>query len=93
MAMKTKNAGTAGNKNRSNKIPLSLADKKGASGARAVSKSKDTIAAPGGTDPAYLALISRLPLRPIRTDDELDAATAMIDNLTGRDDRSLAEAD
>jgi HTH-type transcriptional regulator / antitoxin HigA len=47
----------------------------------------------GGADPAYLALIRRFPLRPIRTGAELDAATAIIDELTDRDDLSCTESD
>ena len=47
----------------------------------------------GGANPAYLTLIRRLPLRPIRTDAELDAASSVIDELTDRDDLSLAESD
>lgn len=53
---------------------------------------KKTAAAIGG-DAAYLALIRRSPLRPIRTDAELDAATQLIDELTIRDDLSSAEFD
>ena len=48
---------------------------------------------PGGTDPAYLTLIWRFPLRPIRSDAELDAASEVIDDLTDRDDLSPAESD
>jgi HTH-type transcriptional regulator/antitoxin HigA len=48
---------------------------------------------PKGIDAAYLTLIRRFPLRPIRTEDELDAASALIDELTDRDDLSPAEAD
>ena len=47
----------------------------------------------GGTDPNYLALIRRLPLRPIRSDAELEAATRLVDELTDRDDLSPAESD
>lgn len=47
----------------------------------------------GGVDPAYLALIRRFPLRPIRTEAELDAAAAIIDELTARDDLSPTESD
>src|SRR5207249_286190 len=50
-------------------------------------------AASGGTDPTYLALIRRFPLRPIRTEAELDAASAIIDDLTDRDDLSPTESD
>jgi HTH-type transcriptional regulator/antitoxin HigA len=46
-------------------------------------KSKDT----------YLALIRRLPLRPIRSEADLDAAIAMIDALTERADLDADEAD
>jgi HTH-type transcriptional regulator/antitoxin HigA len=61
--------------------------------AAAASRSRKRPAASRGIDDAYLALIRRLPLRPIRTVDELDAAFAMIDDLTDRDDLSAAEAD
>jgi HTH-type transcriptional regulator/antitoxin HigA len=47
----------------------------------------------GGTDPAYMALIRRFPLRPLRTDAELDAASRIVDELTDRDDLSPAESD
>jgi HTH-type transcriptional regulator/antitoxin HigA len=47
----------------------------------------------GDTDPAYLALIRRYPLRPIRSDAELDAASEVVDDLTGRDDLAPAELD
>lgn len=98
MAAKTRKAGKAGNKgpsvkDRSNAIRLNLADKKRPSALQSGGKSKDTIATPGGADPAYLKLIARLPLRPIRTDAELDAAAGVIDELTDRDDLSSAEAD
>ena len=49
--------------------------------------------ASGGADPAYLALIRRFPLRPVRTDAELDMAAAIIDELTDRDDLSSTESD
>jgi HTH-type transcriptional regulator/antitoxin HigA len=41
----------------------------------------------------YLALVRRLPLRPIRSEVELDAAIAMIDVLTDRDELDAGEAD
>jgi HTH-type transcriptional regulator/antitoxin HigA len=41
----------------------------------------------------YLALVRRFPLRPIRNEAELDAAIAMIDELTDRDDLDDGEAD
>jgi HTH-type transcriptional regulator/antitoxin HigA len=49
--------------------------------------------ASGETDPAYLALIRRFPLRPIRTEAELDAASAIVDELTDRDALSPTESD
>jgi HTH-type transcriptional regulator / antitoxin HigA len=48
---------------------------------------------PIGAGAAYLALIRRFPLRPLRTDAELDAASQLIDELTIRDDLSSAEFD
>jgi HTH-type transcriptional regulator/antitoxin HigA len=57
------------------------------------SKSRSRGADSGSADPAYLALIRRFPLRPIRTEAELDAASAIIDELTGRDDLSPTESD
>src|SRR5438309_3592045 len=66
----------------------------GASGrAASASRSRERPAASGGIDAAYLALIRRFPLRPIRSEDELDIAFAMIDELTDRDALSAAEAD
>jgi HTH-type transcriptional regulator/antitoxin HigA len=59
----------------------------------AAARSRKRPASPGGVDAAYLALIRRFPLRPIRTEAELDAAFAMIDELTDRDKLSAAEAD
>ena len=41
----------------------------------------------------YLALVRQLPLRPIRSDKELDRAIAMIDSLLDRDRLSPAEQD
>jgi HTH-type transcriptional regulator/antitoxin HigA len=46
-----------------------------------------------GTDPAYMALIRRFPLRPLRTDAELDAASRIVDELTDRDNLAPAESD
>jgi HTH-type transcriptional regulator/antitoxin HigA len=57
------------------------------------SRAQTESAAAGVVDAKYLALIRRFPLRPIRTDAELDAASAIIDELTVRDDLSPAEAD
>ena len=86
MAMKTRSAGPAGsNGERRNAA---------APGRRAAgSRSRRAPATSGGVDAAYLALIRRFPLRPIRTEDELDAAFAIIDELTGRDDLAATEDD
>ncbi len=50
-------------------------------------------ATPGGSDPPYLALIRRFPLRPIRSEAELDAASEVVDDLTDRGDLSPSESD
>jgi HTH-type transcriptional regulator / antitoxin HigA len=42
---------------------------------------------------AYMSLVQQFPLRPIRTDSELEAACSIIDELTDRDDPSDAESD
>ena len=42
---------------------------------------------------SYLALIRQFPLRPIRSDDELDQAIAMIDSLLDRESLDPAEED
>ena len=42
---------------------------------------------------AYLKLVRTFPLRPIRSDDSLDRAIAVINSLLDRDDLSPAEAD
>lgn len=47
----------------------------------------------GVGDAAYLALIKRFPLRPIRSDGELEAASRVVDELTDRDDPSQPESD
>jgi HTH-type transcriptional regulator/antitoxin HigA len=44
-------------------------------------------------DIKYLKLILRFPLRPLRTDAELDAASAIVDELVDRDDLSPTESD
>jgi len=41
----------------------------------------------------YIALIRRFPLRPIRSAEELDLATEVIDDLVGRPSLSPAERD
>jgi hypothetical protein len=65
----TRPAGDKGHsdKNRGEVSPADPGEKKMAPGSKAGRKSKGSAAAVGGTDPAYLALIQRLPLRPIRT--------------------------
>jgi HTH-type transcriptional regulator / antitoxin HigA len=98
MSTKTNSAGKAANKGRITKhqgymIPLVLAGNKGASAPQARNKSKDAIAGLDGADPAYLMLIARFPLRPIRTDADLNAAAGVIDELTDRDDLLPAESD
>ncbi|MGC8644635.1 MAG: helix-turn-helix domain-containing protein [Isosphaeraceae bacterium] len=60
---------------------------------RLSASTKTKSVATGNIDPAYLALIGRFSLRPIRTDAELDVASAIIDELTERDDLSPAESD
>lgn len=44
-------------------------------------------------DPSHLALILRFPLRPLRIDAELDAASAIVDGPVDRDDLSPTESD
>ena len=68
-------------------------EKKMAPASMAGRKPKGRAADLGGMDPAYLALIQRFPLRPLRTDAELDAASEMVDELTDRDNLSPAESD
>jgi HTH-type transcriptional regulator / antitoxin HigA len=51
------------------------------------------IASAEGTSPAYLSLIARFALRPIRTDAELELASCVIDELIDRDDLTPAESD
>jgi HTH-type transcriptional regulator / antitoxin HigA len=94
MATKTKITGKAETEDRGDVSLDDPGDKKEVSSSKAGtrSKSKHPVAA-RGTDPAYFALIQRFALRPIRTDAELDAASALIDELTDRDDLSPAEAD
>jgi HTH-type transcriptional regulator/antitoxin HigA len=41
----------------------------------------------------YLELIRRFPLRPIRSDDELDRAIEVVDELIDRDDLDQSEKD
>jgi HTH-type transcriptional regulator / antitoxin HigA len=46
-----------------------------------------------GTDDRYLGLVRAFPLRPIRSDPELDRAIAVIDSLITRDDLDPGEQD
>ena len=96
--MRTKTTRQAGGKRYSAKgrgevSPADLGEKKMAPASKAGRKPKGKTASLGGTDPAYLVLIQRFPLRPIRTDAELDAASEVVDELTDRDDLSPAESD
>ena len=59
----------------------------------AARKTKAKAADPGGTDPAYMVLIRRFPLRPLRTAAELDEASGVVDALSDRDNLSPAESD
>lgn len=98
MATRTKTTGKAGQKGRGAKdqgrrTPPGLADKEPVSSPKSERKSRRKIIFVGEADSAYLTLIRRLPLRPIRTDAELEAASCVIDELTVRDDLSLAESD
>jgi len=47
----------------------------------------------GKTEDRYLDLIRRFPLRPLRTDADLDAAVAVIDELIDRAALTAAEQD
>jgi HTH-type transcriptional regulator/antitoxin HigA len=47
----------------------------------------------GETQDTYLALIRTFPLRPIRSETELDEAIAIIDTLVVKDGLEAAEAD
>ena len=47
----------------------------------------------GKTEDRYLELVRRFPLRPLRSDDELDAAVDVIDELVDRETLSLPERD
>lgn len=52
-----------------------------------------TLPRPGELKERYLALIRRFPLRPIRSEKQLDRAIAMIDALISRDDLRREEQD
>jgi HTH-type transcriptional regulator / antitoxin HigA len=86
MAMKTKTSSKT-------KAERKKPEAKGPGKRPARSEGRTRVADSGGADRAYLALIRRFPLRPIRTEAELDAASAIIDELTGRDDLSSTESD
>ena len=47
----------------------------------------------GKTEDRYLELIRRFPLRPLRSDADLDAAVAVVDRLIDGDDLTNAERD
>jgi HTH-type transcriptional regulator / antitoxin HigA len=47
----------------------------------------------GKTEDRYLDLIRRFPLRPLRTDADLDAAVTIIDDLIDRDTLTAPEQD
>jgi HTH-type transcriptional regulator / antitoxin HigA len=86
MAMKTRSTGRAGRRGEGR-------DTDALGRREATSRSRQGCVAPGEIDGAYLALIRRFPLRPIRTEAQLDAAIAMIDELTDRDDLAATEDD
>ena len=73
--------------------PVVLKKRKTASVLKAGRKPQGKADDLGGTDPTYLTLIRRLPLRPIRNDAALHAAAEVVDELTDRDDLSPAEFD
>ncbi|HBI43571.1 MAG TPA: transcriptional regulator [Planctomycetales bacterium] len=47
----------------------------------------------GGNQDIYLELVQRVPLRPIRSDDELDRAIEIVDELIDHDERGADERD
>src|SRR5438105_3548570 len=47
----------------------------------------------GKTEDRYLNLVRQFPLRPLRTDADLDAAVAVIDTLIDRTDLTAPEQD
>lgn len=47
----------------------------------------------GQKNDVYMELIRQVPLRPIRSDEELDRAVAMVDSLIDQDDLSRDEQD
>ncbi|HJZ91003.1 MAG TPA: helix-turn-helix domain-containing protein [Gemmataceae bacterium] len=47
----------------------------------------------GKREDRYLELVRRFPLRPLRTDTDLEAAVAVVDSLIDQDDLSAPEQD
>jgi len=47
----------------------------------------------GGNQDVYLELVQRVPLRPIRSEDELDRAIEIVDELIDQDGRGADERD
>ena len=96
--MGTKTTRQAGSKGRSatgrrDAYPANLKPKNPAPPSKVGTNGERGTTAKGGADPAYLTLIRRLPLRPIRTDADLDVASRVLDELTDRDILSPAESD
>jgi HTH-type transcriptional regulator / antitoxin HigA len=61
-----------------------------------MAKNRDTTSASalyGKRQDRYLELVRRFPLRPLRTDADLDAAVTVIDSLTDQDELSVPEQD
>lgn len=59
-------------------------------------KNRDTTstrAVYGKREDRYLELVRRFPLRPLRTDADLDAAVAVVDSLIDQDELSAPEQD
>lgn len=54
---------------------------------------RDLTAPYGRGQERYLELLARFPLRPVRTEAELDAATEVIHELIDQNERSAAEND
>jgi HTH-type transcriptional regulator/antitoxin HigA len=52
-----------------------------------------TVNRPGKSKDRYLDLVLRFPLRPIRSDKELDEAVRMVDSLLDRRDLAAEEED
>jgi HTH-type transcriptional regulator/antitoxin HigA len=65
-------------------------EKVGATNSEKVMKTKRKV---GARRDVYLELVQRFPLRPIRTEEELDRAIEMVDELTDRDDLEAGEKD